>query len=137
MRRKTYWYFRKKSFAYIDKLPSIDILIVDEFYKASTNFDLERSSTLLSSMVELGKKAKQRYYLAPNIHEIEENVFTEGMTFLRMDFKTVVTHAWRLYKSRPKNEDKQSFKTRKLIELINTGIGKALIYTGTYKELKK
>lgn len=28
-------------------------------------------------------------------------------------------------------EDKQSFKTRKLIELINTGIGKALIYTGT------
>ena len=31
-------------------------------------------------MVELGKKAKQRYYLAPNIHEIEENVFTEGMT---------------------------------------------------------
>ena len=28
-------------------------------------------------------------------------------------------------KSRPKNEDKQSFKTRKLIELINTGIGKA------------
>ena len=79
------------------------------FYKASTNFDLERSSTLLSSMVELGKKAKQRYYLAPNIHEIEENVFTEGMTFLRMDFKTVVTHAWRLYKSRPKNEIRTEF----------------------------
>lgn len=67
---------QERAFAYIDKLPSIDILIVDEFYKASTNFDLERSSTLLSSMVELGKKAKQRYYLAPNIHEIEENVFT-------------------------------------------------------------
>lgn len=128
---------QERAFAYIDKLPSIDILIVDEFYKASTNFDLERSSTLLSSMVELGKKAKQRYYLAPNIHEIEENVFTEGMTFLRMDFKTVVTHAWRLYKSRPKNEDKQSFKTRKLIELINTGIGKALIYTGTYKGIEE
>ena len=63
---------QERAFAYIDKLPSIDILIVDEFYKASTNFDLERSSTLLSSMVELGKKAKQRYYLAPNIHEIEE-----------------------------------------------------------------
>ena len=46
----------------------------NEFYKASTNFDLERSSTLLSSMVELGKKAKQRYYLAPNIHEIENTV---------------------------------------------------------------
>ena len=33
--------------------------------------------------------------------------------YKRQDFKTVVTHAWRLYKSRPKNEDKQSFKTRK------------------------
>ena len=40
-------------------------------------------------------------------------------------------------KSRPKNEDKQSFKTRKLIELINTGIGKALIYTGTYKGIEE
>lgn len=128
---------QERAFAYINKLEAIDILIVDEFYKASTNFDLERSSTLLSSMVELGKKAKQKYYLAPNIHEIEENVFTEGMTFLRMDFKTVVTRAWRLYNSKPKDEDKIVFKTRKLLELINTGVGKVLIYTGTYKGIEE
>lgn len=81
---------QERSFAYVGKFESIDMLIVDEFYKASSSFDDSRSTSLLSAMIELGKIAKQKYYLAPNIHNIKENVFTKGMQFMRFtDFKTI------------------------------------------------
>ena len=49
---------QERAFAYIQILEVIDILIVDEFYKASAKYDDSRSSTLLNTMIELGKKAK-------------------------------------------------------------------------------
>lgn len=70
---------QERSFAYIGKLEKIDMLIVDEFYKVSSMFDDERSSSLLSAIIELGKISRQKYYLAPNIHKIADNVFTQGM----------------------------------------------------------
>ena len=100
---------QERAFAYIDVLTEIDILIVDEFYKASAIFDDNRSTVLLNIMIEFGKKAKQRYYLAPNIDKIPDNVFTEGMKFLKMDFKTVVTKVKRLYRNIAKNENKEIF----------------------------
>lgn len=45
------------------------MLIVDEFYKASSMFDDDRSSSLLSAIIELGRISRQKYYLAPNIHK--------------------------------------------------------------------
>lgn len=120
----------------MDVLTEIDILIVDEFYKASAHFDDSRSGVLLNTMIELGKKSKQRYYLAPNIDEIPDNVFTEGMTFLKLDFKTVVTKAKALYTLRGQNEDKERFKSRRLRLLLKRPIGKTLIYAGTYKNIQ-
>lgn len=128
---------QERAFAYIDVLTEIDILIVDEFYKASAVFDDQRSSFLLNTMIEFGKKAKQRYYLAPNIDRIPDNVFTEGMKFLKMDFKTVVTKVKRLYKNNTQNENKEKFKIRQLKELLTQPIGKTLIYAGTYKNIQK
>lgn len=127
---------QERAFAYIDVLTEIDILIVDEFYKASAIFDDNRSSVLLNIMIELGKKAKQRYYLAPNIDKIPDNVFTEGMKFLKMDFKTVVTKVKRLYRDIAKNENKEIFKARQLKALLTQPIGKTLIYAGTYKNIQ-
>lgn len=124
---------QERAFAYIDKIDTIDILIVDEFYKASSDFDDERSSVLLSSIIELGKKAKQRYFLAPNIHSLATNVFTEGMQFLPIDFKTVVTFAERSYEQKSKQEKKVEFKKRMLRRLVKRKqIGKTLIYAGSY-----
>ena len=62
-------YFRKRAFAYIDKLPSIDILIVDEFYKVRQILILKEAPfTLQRPPVELRKGVvKQRYYLLPQI----------------------------------------------------------------------
>lgn len=127
---------QERAFAYIDVLTEIDILIVDEFYKASAIFDDNRSSVLLNIMIELGKKAKQRYYLAPNIDKIPDNVFTEEMKFLKMDFKTVVTKVKRLYRDIAKNENKEIFKARQLKALLTQPIGKTLIYAGTYKNVQ-
>ena len=126
---------QERAFSYIQALEVIDILIVDEFYKASTKFDDSRSSTLLNTMIELGKKARQRYYLAPNISALPDNVFTEGMDFLKLDFKTVVTKACKMYRSKPQNEDMDTFKSRTLRQLVRQNIGKTLIYAGTYSNI--
>lgn len=126
---------QERAFAYIQILEVIDILIVDEFYKASAKYDDSRSSTLLNTMIELGKKARQRYYLAPNISELPDNVFTEGMEFLKLDFKTVVTQACKMYRKKPHNVDMDTFKRETLSQLARQEIGKTLVYAGTYSNI--
>lgn len=128
---------QERAFAYLPHLRSIDILIVDEFYKASARFDDVRSSTLLNTMVELGKRAKQRYYLAPNISSINDNPFTEGMSFAAIDFKTVITRVWSLYRQKGNEENKDAFKERILAAFAKRDLGKTLIYAGTYSGIGK
>ena len=128
---------QERAFAYLPYLGAIDILIVDEFYKASARFDDARSSTLLNTMVELGKRARQRYYLAPNINSISENPFTEGMSFASIDFKTVITRVRKLFRKRENNEKKDTFKERILADLAKKDMGKTLIYAGTYSGIGK
>lgn len=126
---------QERAFAYINQLESIDILIVDEFYKASAYFDDARSSTLLSTMVLLGKKARQRYYLAPNISKLSQNAFTEGMLFLHLDFKTVYTESIRVWEKRSVEDDLKEFKRKELISILQKDSGKTLIYAGTYSNI--
>lgn len=127
---------QERSFSYIDKLESIDMLIVDEFYKASSSFDDSRSTSLLSAMIELGKIAKQKYYLAPNIHNIKENVFTKGMQFMRLtDFKTVITMVSKVYEKMGPHEDKNDFKAIKLLDILKRHETKTLVYAGSYDNI--
>ena len=128
---------QERAFAYMETLSDIDILIVDEFYKASSSFGDSRCDTLLSAMIELGKKAKQKYYLAPNINVIKDNVFTESMTFLPIDFKTVVTKALPLYKQKPYGMSSDEFKKRELKRIYDRHIGKTLVYAGSYGNIHK
>ena len=130
---------QERAFAFIDSLEEIDILIVDEFYKASTAFEKEneRANSLLTVMAKLGAKSKQRYYLAPNIHAMQPNVFTEGMQFMRMDFKTVITVAKRVYRERRDDESQDAFVERMLPALLERNKSKTLVYAGSYDKLKK
>ncbi|MGH1572777.1 DEAD/DEAH box helicase [Methylobacterium sp. P31] len=81
---------QERTFRYIRKLDSIDLLVVDEFYKISPQHDKERSPALMKAVLKLSAKSKQRYYLTPNIKKLGKNVFTEGMEFLELlDFNTV------------------------------------------------
>lgn len=130
---------QERAFAFIDSLPEIDIFIVDEFYKASTMFEKEndRANSLLTVMARMGAKAKQRYYLAPNIKMLQPNVFTEGMRFMCMDFKTVVTMASREYRFKKQDESQDEFIERKLPELIDKLNSKTLVYAGSYNKINQ
>lgn len=129
---------QERSFAYIGKLKKIDMLIVDEFYKVSSMFDDERSSSLLSAIIELGKISRQKYYLAPNIHKIADNVFTQGMQFMRLvDFKTVITKSAKIYERLKEGENKDEFKKHYLVDILHKTKSKTLVYAGSYGNINK
>jgi hypothetical protein len=125
---------QERSIGYIDILEHIDILIVDEFYKASKSFDKERSPALIRSIVKLSKIADQRYFLAPNISELRESTFTQGMEFLRLDYNTVFLEKNDLYTEIGKDEQK---KSDVLLRILSVNPGKTLIYAGTYTNINK
>ncbi len=122
---------QERAVNYVNRIESIDILIIDEFYKASVRFDKERAPTLVKAMLELGRKAKQKYFLAPNISTLKENPFTEGMEFIPVNFSTVFTEKQDLYKTL---NDIDS-KSKKLIEILHAKKTKTLIYAGTYSNI--
>ena len=125
---------QERAVGYMSVLSEIDILIVDEFYKASKAFDKERSPALIRAIVRLGAVAKQRYFLAPNIDELRDNSFTKEMEFLRLDFNTVFLEKNDLFKEIGKDEQK---KSAVLLGILDANKGKSLIYAGTYSNIKK
>lgn len=126
---------QERAFGYLSLLKTIDLLVVDEFYKASQTHDPDRAPSLIKAILKLSKKSKQRYYLAPNIKRLSDNAFTRGMEFLELlDFNTVYLDIKELYKEIGGDETK---KAQKLIELISPGSQKSLIYAGTYSEIAK
>lgn len=127
---------QERAFSYLDKIELIDILIVDEFYKAGLKDD-DRASRLLSIMVELSKISKQRYYLGPNIDYLTPNPFTQGLKFIKEDdFKTVVTMQKPIFRLKTSNEDQLAFKEGKLLQIIAEG-GKSLVYTSSHTNVQK
>ena len=136
--RNIFIFPQERSFAYLDKLEKIDILIVDEFYKVSSMFDNDRSSSLLGAIIELGKISHQKYYLAPNIHKIADNVFTKDMQFMRLtDFKTVITETIEIYEKRKNKENVNNFKKNHLINILQNNTSKTLVYAGSYNNINK
>lgn len=90
---------QERAFGYLSALESIDLLVVDEFYKASQKHDRDRAPSLIKAVLKLSKKAKQRYYLAPNIKKLSDNAFTRDMEFMELlDFNTVYLDIKELYK---------------------------------------
>lgn len=120
---------QERAIHYSDKIEQLDLLVVDEFYKASRAFDKERSPALLKAMLKLGEKATQKYYLAPNIADLNDNPFTKGMTFLRMDFNTVFLEKHEEYKHINKDVQK---KNDALLRILGKHETKSLIYAGSY-----
>lgn len=126
---------QERAFAYTELITEIDLLIVDEFYKAG--LDDERANRLVNAIVELGKIAKQRYFLGPNIDNIQDNPITAGMSFIKEDFQTVVTNVAHIYRKRQPNEDVDAFKSRTLSNLIFRLDSKSLIYAGSHSQVDK
>ncbi|WP_157352900.1 DEAD/DEAH box helicase [Aliarcobacter butzleri] len=122
---------QERAIGYIDSIKQLDLLVIDEFYKASFDFDKERSPALQKVILKLGKKSKQKYYLAPNIEKLNANLFTDNMEFLPIKFNTVYLSIHEIY-----NDITKSTKNTKLIEILKQHRNeKTLIYAGTYTEI--
>ncbi len=122
---------QERAMNYINIVESFDIMIVDEFYKASSKFDKERSPSLIRAMIKLGAKSNQKYYLAPNITSLENNPFTDDMEFIRLDFNTVFLEKHELYNQIKNNDEKSEV----LLEILSKNKGKSLVYAGTYSNI--
>lgn len=120
---------QERAIHYVEKLKTIDMLVVDEFYKASADFDKERSPSLINAIIKLGDKATQRYFLAPNISNLKDSIFTKGMEFIHVDFNTVYLEKHNLYEDIDGDEDR---KSDVLLDILADSDGKSLIYAGTY-----
>lgn len=124
---------QERAISYLDKVDFFDILIVDEFYKASSKFDKDRSPSLIKAIIKLGDKSKQKYFLAPNISKLDDNPFTRDMEFIQLDFSTVFLEKHELFKEINKDSQK---KGEKLLEILNKKTTKSLIYAGTYTNIE-
>ena len=128
---------QERAFSYLGKLAEIDILIVDEFYKASYVMGDERYVSLVKVIVELKKIAKQCYFIAPNFTS-EPNLYPliKGMSFFQVDKITVYTEIHEDYKKITKAIQKAKWKETRLVELLNQR-EKSLIYAGDPAEIQK
>lgn len=125
---------QERAISYLKKIDAIDILIIDEFYKASSDFDKERSPALIKALMEFSKMSRQRYFLAPNISELHDNPFTRGMEFFQLDFNTVILKKYDLYKKIAGN---QHVKSQELVMILKEYRSKTLIYAGSYPDIER
>lgn len=125
---------QERASGYVKVIKDLDILIIDEFYKASKKYDKERSPSLLRAIINLSKIAKQRYFLAPNIKNLNESIFTDGMEFVTLDFNTVFLEKNNVYERI--NPDSYT-KSDALLEILKLQHGKTLIYAGTYSSINE
>ncbi|UIK01567.1 hypothetical protein LZK82_31020 (plasmid) [Rhizobium leguminosarum] len=133
--RNIFIFPQERVFGYLKQIDKIDLLVVDEFYKASKVHDKDRAPSLIKAIIKLSSKAAQRYYLAPNIKTLSSNVFTDDMEFLELlDFNTVFLEKHELYREIKGDE---ALKGKKLLEILKPRTAKSLIYAGTYTEIAK
>lgn len=124
---------QERALNYCSRIQNLDLLIIDEFYKADSKYDSERSGSLISVLARLKHRAKQCYFLMPNIDELKDNLFTRGMVQIPTEFKTVVLDRHPLYKNiREGSSDKKKALGRLVKELQHT---KSLVYASTPGEV--
>lgn len=126
---------QERALNYLDKVDKIDILIVDEFYKVSPKHE-SRAQVLQRAILEFGKKANQKYFLAPNITSLKESPFTEGMDFIdKLNFNTVFLRKYDYYKFIRNDVEKKKAYLYQILKKNTTG--KTLIYASSYGQIEK
>lgn len=132
--RNIFIFPQERAISYINSIDVLDILIIDEFYKASKDYDKERSTPLLKAILKLGARSKQRYFLAPNISTLKQSPFTQGMEFVPLDMNTVYLSKFH-WKNRIdlSEENKNEITRRRLSKRAE----KSLVYIGTYAAIDR
>jgi len=136
---KTMFIFpQERALGYVEKINSIDLLVVDEFYKAGRvgkSYDGERSSALIQAVVDLSPKCSQRYFLAPNVSKMEGTaIFGGDVEFMKVDFNTVFLRKHDLHAQIGRDDGKRG---EALLEILLSTDAKSLVYAGTYTNIDK
>lgn len=132
---------QERALQYVDEIERIDLLIVDEFYKAGkiqgkTISADERTPQLIEAISQLGKKASQKYFLAPNISDLKNNPLTTGMKFEKVDFNTVYTRLIREYQKFSTRENIEEQKHKSLERILHSTEQKSIIYVNSYSSIR-
>lgn len=114
------------------RINDLDLLVVDEFYKASSDFDRDRSATLVRAIIKFSSVAKQRYFLAPNVSSLVDGPLTAGMKFIKLDFNTVLLKTESFVEEIRGEERKKVEVLRRILDAVE---GQTLIYAGTYSQV--
>ena len=130
---------QERALHYVDILTTIDLLVVDEFYKASRDFDKERSDDLITAIIKFKSITKQFYFLAPNISGIvfkDFETLIPSLEFLHLKTKTVFLNEHNLSEHIGKDKEK---KIDTLVKLLTTDLynQKTLVYAGSYSAINE
>lgn len=132
---------QERALQYVSEIEHIDLLIVDEFYKAgkiqgTTISADERTPQLIEAISRLGKKASQKYFLAPNISHLKNNPLTTGMRFEKIDFNTVYTQLIREYQNFSEDEDCEEQKHKSLERILLSTEHKSIVYVQSHSGIR-
>ena len=133
-RKNIFVFPAERAVGYFNKLESLDLLVVDEFYKASPMYEKARYAALVRLIVRMKRCARQCYFLAPNMDAVRDNPFTSGMESVRFDLSTVVLRYYDEYRSIGKGGDKAARLMAILAELKGR---KTLVYVKSPAELSR
>ncbi len=126
---------QERALSYKDKIKDVSLFIVDEFYKISPRYDGSRYVPLMKLIMQLKSKAKQCYFLAPNIDEVRDNAFTSGMQIFSFELKTVYLKYHPIYELLKEKKLKKSEYLRDLLKMISGQ--KTLVYGKSPKSLDR
>ena len=117
---------QERALSYKDKIKDLSLFIVDEFYKISPQYEDYRYVPLMKLIAQFKSKAKQCYFLAPNIDEVRDNVFTSGMPIFSFELKTVYLKYHPIYELLKEKKLKKSEYLGDLLGMISGQ--KTLVY---------
>lgn len=105
-----------------EKFPTVDLFVIDEFYKLDPGRDAERANLLNQAFYRLSKFGRQFYLLGPNVRDIAFSVPPQfDCRFIVTDYATVASEVVRVTSTPVTRQDT-------LIELCRTLDEPTLIY---------
>lgn len=97
---------QERSLLYANIIESIDLLIVDEFYKIEQKYD-DRYMPLLKAIINFITIAKQKYFLMPNIDRLNNSFINDYIDeFMPIKFSTVYLKTYYDYENILNESDK-------------------------------
>lgn len=121
---------------YAEVVSEVDLLIVDEFYKAGIEYGQDRAPILQRVLYKLAPKARQRYYITPTVViDANANPLTNDMQVLNLDFDTVYLDIHDCYEMVKYAQNRDAEKTRIMNEVLDAKQTKTLIYAGTFANI--